>query len=325
MKLHAVILRAAFLVILPLAGARAEQKTFRLGYILSTKSQLGEGARTFADEVARRTGGKITIEQMPNSTMGGELEMLKGLQLGTVDMAFITGAPLPNIVHEVGVFNVPFIFRDLDHAHAVLDSPLGQSYLEKFKNKGMIALAWGENGMRHITNSKHPIRTPEDLIGLRLRLPQSEVMTIGFKALGADVETLAFPQVYAALQYGEFDGQENPVATILSSKFVQVQKYLTLSGHVYDPAVFLISKNAWSDLTKTEKDILVKSAQAGAAASRRYAYEAQKTGIDFLRGQGMEITDGIERDRFIAALQPAQPKYEEMFGKDVLEKIAEIK
>jgi tripartite ATP-independent transporter DctP family solute receptor len=289
------------------------------------RSQLGEGATVFADEVAKRTGGKITLEQMPNSTMGGELEMLKGLQQGTVDMAFITGAPLPNILPEAGVFNIPFIFRDLAHAHAVLDSPFGQAYLEKFKQKNVIALAWGENGMRHITNSKRPIQTPEDLKGLKLRLPQSDVMMIGFKAMGADVQTLAFPLVYNALQSGLFDGQENPIATILSSKFGQVQKYLTLSGHVYDPAVFLVSKDVWGDLTKAEQEILVKSAQLGAAASRRYAFEAQQKGVDFLRQQGVEIVDSVDRASFVAALQSAQPQYEKMFGRDVLEEIAAIK
>ena len=165
--------------------------------------------------------------------------MLKAVRLGTVNLAFITGAPLPNFVPDIGVFNIPFLFRNLAHAHAVLDGPIGQSYLEKFREKGLVALAWGENGMRHITNSKHEIRSPEDLKGLKLRLPQSEVMLIGFKALGADVKPLAFPQLYGALQSGQFDGQENPIATIQSSKFNQVQKYLTLTGHVYDPAILV--------------------------------------------------------------------------------------
>ena len=100
--------------------------------------------------------------------------MLKAVRLGTVNLAFITGAPLPNFVPDIGVFNIPFLFRNLAHAHAVLDGPIGQSYLEKFREKGMVALAWGENGMRQLTNSKHEIRAPEDLKGLKLRLPQSE-------------------------------------------------------------------------------------------------------------------------------------------------------
>jgi TRAP-type transport system periplasmic protein len=157
-------------------------KTLKLGYILSRHSQLGAGAEVFAEEISKRTQGRYRIDQYPDSALGGEVEMLKAVQLGTVDLAFITGAPLPNFVADVGVFNIPFIFRDVKHAHAVLDGPIGKSYLAKFHDKDLIALAWGENGLRHLTNSRREIRTPEDLRGLKLRVPQSDVMLAGFKA-----------------------------------------------------------------------------------------------------------------------------------------------
>lgn len=308
-----------------LTEVQAEQKTYKIGYILSQDSQLGAGATAFADEVAKRTAGRIKIEQQPNAVLGGEVEMLKGIQVGTVDIAFITGAPLPNIVPEVGVLNIPFIFRDVEHAHAVLDGPIGKAYLDKFKEKGLVALAWGENGMRHITNSKHPIALPEDLKGIKLRLPQSEVMLIGFKALGADVSTLAFPQLYGALQSGQFDGQENPIATILSSKFSQVQKYLTLSGHVYDPAVIVMSSDAWADLKDPDRAAFIEAAKAGAKASRVFAADAQKKGVDALRQQGMTVVETIDRARFASALQSARPEYEKKFGAAVIKQIEDVK
>src|ERR1700693_3762087 len=236
-------------------------KTLKLGYILSAHSQLGAGAAVFADEIAKRTEGRYRIEQYPNSALGGELEMLKAVQLGTVDLAFITGAPLPNYMPDIGVFNIPFLFRDLTHAHAALDGPIGQSYLAKFREKGLVALAWGENGMRHITNSKREIRSPEDLKGLKLRLPQSEVMLVGFKALGADASPLPFPQLYGALQSGQFDGQENPIAPIQSSKFNQVQKYLTLTGHVYDPAILFMSIDDFDALSAEDKQSFIEAAK----------------------------------------------------------------
>jgi tripartite ATP-independent transporter DctP family solute receptor len=305
--------------------ASAQQVSYKMGYILSRESQLGAGATVFADEVAKRTGGRITIEQQPNAVLGGEVEMLKGMQVGTVDMAFITGAPLPNIVPEAGVFNIPFIFRDANHAHAVLDGPIGQSYLEKFKEKDLVALAWGENGLRHLTNSKHPIAHPDDLKGLKLRLPQSEVMLIGFKALGADVATLPFPKLYEALQSGTFDGQENPIATILSSKFSQVQKHLTLSGHVYDPAVILISSDNWNDLKENDRTALIEAAKAGAKASRDFAAEAERKGVETLRQQGMDVVESIDRAQFSAALQAVRPDYEKMFGATIIKQIEETK
>jgi TRAP-type transport system periplasmic protein len=221
MSMHSLVRAIATVTTLAAVFASAPlnaepARTLKIGYILSTDSQLGAGAKAFVDELEKRTKGLIKVEQFPNSALGGEVEMLKGVQLGTVDLAFITGAPLPNILPEVGAFNIPFLFRDAAHAHAALDGPLGQDYLQKFRTKDLVALAWGENGMRHITNSKRAVRTAEDLKGLKLRLPQSEVMLAGFKALGADVAPLAFPQLYGALQSGQFDGQENPIATILA-------------------------------------------------------------------------------------------------------------
>jgi TRAP-type transport system periplasmic protein len=299
--------------------AQAETgKTLRMGYILATDSQLGAGATAMGDELSKRTGGRLTIEQFPNSALGGEVEMLKGVQLGTIDLAFITGAPLPNFIPDVGVFNIPFLFRDAAHARAVLDGPVGQSYLQKFRAKDLVALVWGENGMRHITNSKRPIVIPDDLKGLKLRVPQSEVMLAGFKALGAEVSKLPFPQLYDALKSGQFDGQENPIATILASKFAQVQNYLTLSGHVYDPAIIVMSPDTFDDLTESDREAIIASAKVGAAASRTYAAEAERKGVAALTQAGMQITSQIDRSKFIAALASAAPDFEKRFGADTI-------
>jgi tripartite ATP-independent transporter DctP family solute receptor len=296
-------------------------KTLKLGYILSTSSQLGAGAAVFADEIAKQTQGRYRIEQYPNSALGGEVEMLKAVQLGTVDLAFITGAPLPNFVPDVGVFNIPFLFRDPAHAHAVLDGPIGRSYLEKFREKDLVALAWGENGMRHLTNSKHEIRSPTDLKGLKLRLPQSDVMLAGFKALGADVSQLAFPQLYGALQSGQFDGEENPIATIQSSKFNQVQKYLTLSGHVYDPAVLFMSIDDFDELSAEDKRLFVEAAKLAGDASRTFAAVAEAKGVSELAQAGMQVIKDIDRSRFAAAMASANSEFDRRFGSEVIAKI----
>jgi TRAP-type transport system periplasmic protein len=275
----------------------------------------------FAEEISKRTNGRCRIDQYPDSALGGEVEMLKAVQLGTVDLAFITGAPLPNFVADVGVFNIPFIFRDVNHAHAVLDGSIGKQYLGKFRDKDLIALAWGENGLRHLTNSRREIRNPEDLNGLKLRVPQSKVMLAGFKALGADVHELAFPLLYAALQSGQFDGQENPIATIISSKFYQVQKYLTLSGHVYDPAVLFMSVDSFGDLSDDDKKSFVEAAKLGGLASREFAAAAQKDGVAQLAKSGMQVVADIDRAKFAAAMASVNPIFAEQFGSDIIEQI----
>ena len=305
-------------------AARAQDaKTLKLGYILSRIPSSARVPTSSPTKSLNAPAIAFEIEQYPNSALGGEVEMLKAVQLGTIDLAFITGAPLPNFVADVGVFNIPFLFRDVDHAHAVLDGPIGRTYLSKFRDKDLVGLAWGENGMRHLTNSQHEIRSPDDLKRLRLRVPQSDVMVTGFKALGADVHQLAFPLLYAALQSGEFDGQENPIATIMASKFYQVQKYLTLSGHVYDPAILFMAVDTFDDLSADDKKSFVEAAKLAGEASRRFAAAAQKNGVAQLAQWGMKVVTGVDRAKFAAAMASANPIFSQQFGNNIIEHIRE--
>jgi tripartite ATP-independent transporter DctP family solute receptor len=322
-SLVAVAALAGLLMSTPVTAQSS--KVLKFGYILAPDSQLGAGSAVFAEEIAKRTNGRYKIETYPNSALGGEVEMMKGIQLGTVDLAFITGAPLPNFLPDVGVFNIPFLFRDLAHAHAVLDGPIGQSYLDKFREKGFVALAWGENGMRHITNSKREIRSPDDLKGLKLRLPESDVMLAGFKALGADVSPLPFPQLYGALQSGQFDGQENPIATIQASKFNQVQKYLTLTGHVYDPAIVFMSPDTFDELSAEDKAIFVAAAKLAGAASRKFAAAAEVKGVGELVKTGMQVLTVVDRAKFAIAMSSAKPEFDKRFGSALIDKIQQFK
>jgi len=302
----------------------AGPQTLRIGYLLSIDSQLGAGATAMADELARRTGGRFQIKQFPDASLGGEVEMLKAVQRGTVDLAFITGAPLPNILPEAGIFNIPFLFNSPDHARAVLDGPIGDEYRQRFAAKDLVALAWGENGLRHITNAKHPVTDPDSLKGLKLRLPQSDVMLVGFRALGANVAPLPFPQLYDALRMGTFDGQENPIATIMAAKFFQVQKHLTLSGHVYDPALLVMSPDLFDDLSVEDKAHFIAAARLGATASRKAASEAEETGVAALRSDGMAVVADIDRAAFIASMASAVPELETRFGHDAIERIRRL-
>ena len=314
------------LLLAPASNALAGNTyTLKLGYILAKNSQLGAGATVFADEVAHRTQGRYRIDQYPNSELGGEVEMMKGVQLGTIDLAFITGAPVPNFVPEAGVFAIPFLFRDAAHAHAVLDGPIGDDLLRRFAAKDMVALAWGENGMRHLTNSKRPIAVPDDLKGLKLRVPQSDTMVAGFKGLGAEVSQLAFPELYGALQTGKFDGQENPIATIVASKFYQVQNYLTMSGHIYDPAVFLMSKDLYEGMSAADRTAFVEAARLGAVASRRFAAQAEAEGVVFLQNQGMQVVTSIDKGKFAAAMAPIMPAFEQKYGAAAIARIRDYK
>jgi tripartite ATP-independent transporter DctP family solute receptor len=321
LRRHILLAGAAVACPAILRTARAATRTLRIGYILPQQSQLGAGATAFGDDLVKRTGGRIAIQQFPDAALGGDVELAKGVQLGSIDLALITGLGLSTVVPETGVFNIPFLFRDMPHAYAVFDGPIGASFRQRFAAKDMVMLAWGENGLRHITNAKRPIVTPEDLKGLKLRVPQSQVFISAFQALGADVASLPFPQLYEALRSGKFDGQENPIATIQAAKFEQVQKFLTLSGHAYDPAVFVIAPDAFDDLTPEDKVHIAAAAKTGAAASRRASAEAAVAGVAALQKAGMTVQREIDRTRFAAAMSSANAGFEKQFGRDVIEQI----
>jgi TRAP-type transport system periplasmic protein len=312
---------------LALPARRATAKaadSLRLGYVLPQQSQLGAGATTFADDVARRTGGRIKIQQFPDAALGGEVELLKGVQLGSIDLAFVTGMGLPSILPEAGVLNIPFLFNSVAHAHAVLDSPIGASFRERFAAKDLVMLAWGENGLRHMTNAKRPIAAPDDLKGLKMRVPQSEVLLMGFQALGVDAASLPFPKLFEALRDGKFDGQENPIATIRAAKFDQVQKFLTLTGHAYDPAVFLMAPDAFEELTAEDKAHLTEAAKLGGQTSRAFAAEAETAGVVALQQAGMTVQGAIDRTRFASAMASVNPEFERRFGRELIERIRKL-
>lgn len=304
--------------------AQAGERVLRLGYLFSQTSQLGAGAERFATDVAARTGGSVRVEPYPNGTVGGEVEMVEELRAGHLDMAFITSAPFAGILPEFGVFDIPFLFRDAAHAHAVFDGPIGRDYLQKFSAKGLVALAWGENGMRHITNAKRPVAGPEDLKGLSMRVPQSEIMLTGFRSLGVKAEPLAFPALYGALQSGQFDGQENPIAVITASHFAKVQRHLTLSGHVYSWAALVMSRSAWDALTEDERTAFTQAARLGGQVSREVAGKAEREGVEALRKSGMSVVATIDRAAFERSLETASAGFSKTFGAETIRQIKSV-
>lgn len=224
-----------------------------MAYALSTSSHYGAGAEAFAKSIEGASGGKYKVQQFANSALGGEREVIEGLQIGTIDLAIVsTGATL-NFVPETGVFDIPFLLRDLPHARAVLDSKIGQDMLAKFPDRGIIALAWGEQGFRHLTNNVRPVKTPADAKGLKIRTTENPIHITAFRQIGILPTPMAWPEVATALQQGIIDGQENPLSVITSAKLSQLQKYLSLTGHVYGPALVLMSANVYNGLSDAEK------------------------------------------------------------------------
>ena len=318
-------LLAALSLGLVFVGSTAAQTTMRISISTAQNSHQGIAIDTFAKEVEKRTAGRYKVQTFYNGALGGERESIEAVQLGTQELAFSSTGPVPNFVPEARIFDVPFLFRDKAHARAVLDGPIGQEMLTKFDSKGFKALAWAENGFRHMTNSKRSVNTPEDLKGLKMRTMENPVHIAAYKGFGIITTPMAFPEVFTALQQGTVDGQENPLPVIISAKFDQVQKHLTLTGHVYSPAIFVMNKASFDKLSAADKQAFIDAAKEGTKANRARVDEDDAKGVADLRAKGMTVVDNPDKSKFVAALAPVNAEFEKQFGKATLDKIRDVK
>ena len=252
----------------------------------------------------------------------GEIE---ALQVGTLDLTMTSTGPVPNFVPEVAILDIPFLFRDYAHARAVLDGPIGQDMLQKFPAKGIVALAWGENGFRHMTNNKRQVILPDDLKGLKMRTMENPVHMQAYKAFGIIPTPMAFTEVFTALQQGTVDGQENPLSVISAAKFDQVQKYMTLTGHVYSPALILMSKTVWDKLSAADKQAFLDAAKEAVKANRARIDDDERKAVADLRSKGMVIVENVDKAKFQVILVPTFADFGKKFGQENIDKIRNYK
>lgn len=309
------------------ASAVHAQTTLKFGYGLGPDAHYGVGAAYMQKAVAERMGGRYKIEVFPNFQLGGEREMTEGAQLGTIDLVITSSGPVGNFVPDTLITDIPFLFRDYAHARSVLDGPIGQSILDKCTAKGLICLAWSENGFRHMTNNRREVASPEDAKGLKIRTMENPVHMQAFRTIGVLPTPMAFPEVFTALQQGTVDGQENPIGVIVSAKLYQVQKHLTLTGHLYSPAMVLMSPSAYNKMSPEDRKTIVQIAREGAQVSRKRVEELEKSGIEELRKAGMQIRQlsAAEKEAFQKAMAPAYAEFAKRFGQANIDAIRNAK
>lgn len=308
-----------------LVATAAAQTTMKINISIAQNSHQGVAIDTFAKEVEKNTAGRYKIQAFYNASLGSERESIESVQLGTQELTFTSSGPVPNFVPETKILDIPFLFRDKAHARAVLDGPIGQDMLNKFDSKGFKALAWGENGMRNVTNNKRVINTPEDLKGLKLRTMENPVHVAAYKGLGIVTTPMAMAEVFTALQQGTVDGQENPLSVIMAAKLDQVQKFVSLTGHVYSPAIFLMNKDAFGKLSAADQKVFLEAAKTAVVANRARVDADDAMGVTYLRGKGMTVTESLDKGKFVAALGPVYADFEKQFGKDNMDKIRNTK
>ena len=307
------------------AGTAQAQSAMKISISIAQNSHQGVAIDVFAKEVERRTAGRHKVQGFYSGSLGGERESIEAVQLGTQELTFTSTGPVPNFVPEARILDIPFLFRDKAHARAVLDGPIGQEMLAKFESKGFKALAWGENGVRHMTNSKRAVNAPDDLKGLKMRTMENPVHVAAYKGFGIVTTPMAFPEVFTALQQGTVDGQENPLSVIMAAKFDQVQKHLSLTGHVYSPGIFLMNKAAFDKLSAADQQAFIEAAREGVKANRARVDEDDAKGVADLRSKGMQVIENVDKSKFVSQLAPVNAEFEKQFGKANIDRIRNVR
>lgn len=316
----AAIIAAAF------APSAFAQTVMRINVSMPQDGHHGVAIDAFAAEVERLTDGRYDIETYYAGSLGAERESIEAVQLGTLELTFTSTGPVPNFVPELSVLDVPYLFRDYAHARGLLDSEIGDELLTRFEAHGIKGLAWADNGFRHMTNNVRPITSPADLAGLKMRTMENAVHIAAYEKFGIIPTPMAFTEVFAALQQNVVDGQENPLSVIESNNFNEVQKYLTMTGHVFSPCVFLMNLDAFNSLSPEDQAAFVAAAKVGTEANRARVDADEARAIDAMRAEGMEIitADQIDRQAFVDALSEVNAGFESQFGADEIARIRDF-
>ena len=296
-------------------GAWAQTVNAKFSVTLPEKSHQGQGAARFADLVNQKTKGRIQIKVYFNASLGNDVQVTSSLQGGTIEFALPQTSTLTGMIKEFEILDFPFLFANDQEAEKVLDGVTGQKLLDKLPAKGLVGLAYWENGFFNATNSRQPIHKWEDFQGLKFRAVQAKISQETVKALGANPVPLAVPELYTALETHTIDGQGTPSAVIAALKLNEVQKYLSLTKHSYGAFLPLVSKKFWETLPPADQGILHEAAVEARSFQRAVAREQAKSAETAMASKGLLVNDitPAERKRMREQVKPVW----EMFSKDV--------
>ena len=321
MRISFAMTAAAMAAVLATGAVQAQDfkpRIVRFGYGLVDDSNQGRAARFFAQEVEKATGGKMKVRAIGNASLGSDTQMQQALIGGAQEMMVGSTATLVGISPAMAVWDTPFLFTSYKEADTVLDGPVGEQVKSTLEPKGMVGLAYWENGFRNLTNNKHPITKLEDLNGIKLRVMQNNVFLDSFKALGANAVPLPFSELFTGLETKAVDGQENPFNTVISSKFYEVQKYLTVSNHVYSPWIVTVSKKWWDKLTPAEQKVLRDAAIKSRDFERQDTRAEADKALAEVKAKGMQVNElpAAEVERMRAKLTDVNSSIAKSVGQE---------
>ncbi|EKF41857.1 TRAP dicarboxylate transporter subunit DctP [Nitratireductor indicus C115] len=307
---------AGFLGLSTQSPASAET-TIRLGHVLADTHSWHEAATGFAKDVAEKTEGRVKIEVFPSGQLGTEKEVIEGMQIGTIQAGLIGSGSFQFVEPKFGIIEMPYAWTSREQAFAALDGDLGTALSDLLRPKGIEVLGWWENGFRNITNNVRPIEKPADLEGLKIRVTPDKVRLATFELLGAQPAPLSFGELYSALQQGVFDAQENPLSIIDSASFFEVQKYVSMTGHIWGAACLTVSSVTWAQISPEDQAVVKEAAVKWGNAQRQMIADSETALMEKLKSKGMQFND-VDKAAFIEALQPIWESQKDVFGPELL-------
>jgi tripartite ATP-independent transporter DctP family solute receptor len=326
MKTKKVLLMSltALIIILGMSSASlAKDIVLKLGHIFTPTSAIAECTQMVADLVKLRSNGSLKIEIFPGGQLGAQLDEVEGVKMGTQDIT-ILGA-IDRFAPNFTMFNLPFMYRDMDHCYDVLTGPLGKKYIldDLVERHGIYVPGFFYFGVRMLTtDAKHPVTKPEDVKGIKLRTPDMKAWIKSWQSIGANVTAFPWGELYMALKQGVVEAQENPLPAIRDMKFYEVQKNIILTKHIYDYTFILMNNKKWKSLDKNQQDILVQALKAGLYYSRGRIAREEAVNVNFFKKEGINI---VEVDT--AEWQKAFSKAPDLFegGREIYEKVQDVK
>ena len=275
----------------PTLALAQKQTVIKAGHVVSTMDNYHLGLTRLAELIAERTDGRYKIEVYPNAQIGSERDLVEGIQLGSVGMCVVATAPVANFAPELGVVELPFLIRDFEHADRVFMGPIGQELCDKVSaSAGVKCLGLWENGFRSMVNSKRPIKTVEDIKGLKIRTMENSAHQALWKALGADPVPMAWGDAYTAVQQGALDGLENAITLLYSLKTAEITKHLAVTEHLYSPAVVLMQEGLWKKMSSEDQKIFQDTFAEVSVYERVVSRDAAAKAESGLAEQGLEVT-----------------------------------
>ncbi len=290
------ILMIAAAMILSSGAAMAAMK-IKLGVVTKPGSAQNIAAEKFKGLIEQRSDGEIKVQIFHSASLGNETEILQQVQLNTIQMAIVTGGPFDTFDPIARVVNYPFLFKDNAQADQILDGPLGAEILKSLESSKFKGLCFSENGFRNLTNNRHPVKSPDDIKGLKVRVMASAIHKAIWQTLGANPTPMPWP-IYTELEQGVIDGQENPLWVMEVYKFYEIQKYMTLSRHVYSYHIDVASLKWWKSLDKKKQDIIQKAMYEAAVYQRKDNRSKNAARLELLKSKGMQVVENPDVNAF---------------------------